>query len=105
MRNGPKPIPAKAFVEYVTCSTHLCTRCIRSRLSNLRWVHFGKLIGVTKSFAGSSPSKGGDDSSTHILVLAAQCHDLPVFDPMHAKVKIEPDAISCEHTGQSVGSR
>jgi hypothetical protein len=90
VRNGPKPIPAKAFVEYVTCSTHLCTRYIRWRLSNLRWVHFGKLIGVTKSFAGSSPGNGGDDGDdgpAHILVLAAQRHDLPVFDPMSTNGK------------------
>jgi hypothetical protein len=51
----------------------------------------GHFIGMTKSFAGSSPSKGGDDGSAHIFVLAAQCHDLPVFGPIPCKVKIEPD--------------
>jgi hypothetical protein len=56
----------------------------RSRHSKLRWVHFGNCVGMTKGFAGSSPSKGGDDGSAHILVLAAECHashDHSVFDP------------------------
>jgi hypothetical protein len=51
----------------------------------------GRFVGVTKSFAGGSPSKGGNDGSAHIFVQAAQRHDLSVFDPMSAKVKIEPD--------------
>ena len=50
----------------------------------------GRFIGVTESFACSSPSKSGDDCSAHILVLAAQCPDLPVFETMPARVKIEP---------------
>jgi hypothetical protein len=59
---------------------HLFTRCIRSRQSKLRWLHFGNCVGMTKSFAGSFPSKGGDDGSARILVLAAR-----------QGVKIEPD--------------
>jgi hypothetical protein len=35
-------------------------------------VHLCEFIGVTKSFAGGPPSKGGNDGSTHIPVRTRQ---------------------------------
>jgi hypothetical protein len=35
-------------------------------------VHFGNFVGVTKSFAGSSPSKGGDHGPAQIVVRPRQ---------------------------------
>jgi hypothetical protein len=62
----------QSVIEYFTCSAHLSTRGISSRQRKLRWIHSGKFIGVTKSFAGGSPSEVGDDGSAHILVRTRQ---------------------------------
>ena len=73
VRNGPKPTTARAHIDDIACVlTTSALAAFTRELDSSDGCVSAIFIRVTKSFAGRTPRKRGDDDSTHGLVRTRQ---------------------------------